>query len=91
MTPCRGINLSLLLLTVTPSSPSRTLEGLFELTWLPFKDSRLPSCIASGTTEIQGLHQVCRTRCGGPRTPLKTAAANLDCARVENSLFYTDL
>ena len=34
MTPNRG-NYSLPFLPATPSSPSRTLKGLFELTWRP--------------------------------------------------------
>ena len=51
---------------------------------------RLASCVASGTTEIQGHRQVCRARRGGPRTPSTTTDANLDCAFVENALFYTD-
>ena len=50
---------------------------------------RLASCIASGTTEIQGHCQVCRARRGGPRTPSTTTDTNLDCAFVENALFYT--
>ena len=51
---------------------------------------RLASCIASGTTEIQGQRQVWRARCGGPRTPSTTTDANLDCAFVENALIHTD-
>ena len=35
MTPHRGKHYSLPFLPATPSSPSRTLEGLFELTWRP--------------------------------------------------------
>ena len=54
-------------LPATSSSPSRTLKGLFELTRRP--SQALASCIAPGTTEIQGHHQVCRARRGGPRTP----------------------
>merc|ERR1711923_240053 len=45
------------------------------------------SCVASGTTEIQGHRQVWRARRGGPRTPSTTPDANLDCAFVENALF----
>ena len=56
----------------------------------PFSGPRLASCVASGTTEIQGHRQVCRARRGGPRTPSTTTDANLDCAFVENALFYTD-
>ena len=53
----------------------------------PFSGPRLASCVASGTTEIQGHRQVCRARRGGPRTPSTTTDANLDCAFVENALF----
>ena len=56
----------------------------------PFSGPRLASCVASGTTEIQGHRQVCRARRGGPRTPSTTTDANLDCAFVENALIYTD-
>ena len=31
-----------------------------------------------------------RARRGGPRTPSKTTDANLDCAFVENALYFTD-
>ena len=54
----------------------------------PFEVPRLASCVASGTTEIQGHRQVWRARRGGPRT---TTDANLDCAFVENALIYTHL
>ena len=50
----------------------------------------LASCVASGTTEIQGHRQVCRARRKGPRTLSTTTDANLDCAFVENALFYID-
>ena len=72
----------------TPSSPSRTLEGLFELTWCSSRTLNSPH--ASGTTEIQGHSQVCRTRRGSLRKPSTTTDKNLDGAFVENALFYTD-
>ena len=62
-------------LPATPSSPSLTLEGFFELTRQPSKTLKLSSCVASGTTEIQGYHQVCCARPGGPKT---LTDANLD-------------
>ena len=31
---------------------------------------------------------MCRTRCGGPRTPLRTNDANLDYALVENAFLF---
>ena len=49
--------------------------------------SQLASCIASGTTEIQGHCHTCRARGGGPGTPLRTTDANLNCVIVENALF----
>ena len=49
---------------------------------------RLALCVASGTTEIQGHHQVWRARRGGPRTPSRTTDANLDCPFVENALIF---
>ena len=84
-------NTSLPFLPATPSTPSQTFEGLFELTLRPSRAPRLASCVASGTTEIQGHCQVCRARRRGPRTPSTTVDANLDCAFVENALFlHTD-
>ena len=53
-------------------------------------DPRLASCVASGTTEIQGHRQAWRARHGGPRTLSTTTDANLDCAFIENALFLTD-
>ena len=46
--------------------------------------------VTSGTTEIQGHHQVWRARRGGTRTPSTPTDTNLDFAFVENALFYTD-
>ena len=51
----------------------------------PFDGPRLPSRVTSGTTEIQRHFQVWR---GGPRTPTGATKANLDCAFVENTLFF---
>ena len=78
--PSSGKHYSLPFLPATPSSPSRTLEGLFELTRRPFR--ALDSCVASGTTEIQGHRQVCSARREGPKTTSKTADTNLDFAFV---------
>ena len=57
---------------------------------VPFSGPRLALCVASGSTEIQGHHQVCRARRGAPRTPSTTTDANLDCAFVENALLFID-
>ena len=86
--PSSGKDYSLPFLPATPSSPSRTLEGLFEADTAPFKGPRLASCVASGTTEKQGHRQVCRARYGGPRTASRTTDTNLDCAFVENALVF---
>ena len=55
--------------------PSNSLVSGFELTAL-FKGPRLASCFASGTTEIQGHHQVCRAGRRGPKKPSKTSDTN---------------
>ena len=47
------------------------------------------SCVASGTTEIQGHRQMCRARREGPRTPSNTNDINFNCAFDENALIYT--
>ena len=56
----------------------------------PFKGTRFTSCVASGTLKKQGHRQVHRVRRGALGTPSKTVDANLNCAFVENALFYTD-
>ena len=77
---------SLLFLPATRSSPSQTLEGVLKswhgaLQYGPW----LTLSVASGTTEIQGHHQVCRARRGCPRTLSRTTDANLDRAFFENA------
>ena len=54
---------------------------------MPFKGPRLASSVASGTTEKQGHHKVCRARRGGPGTLSTTTDANLDGAFFENAHF----
>ena len=51
MTPRWGNNYSLPFLPATPSYPSRTLEGLFKLTWSPSRALNLNAYVASETTE----------------------------------------
>ena len=51
--PSSGTHSSLPFLPATPSSLSRTLEGLFELTRRPSR--ALASCVASGTKENRTL------------------------------------
>ena len=88
--PSSGKHYSLAFLPATPSSPSRTLEGLFELTRRPSWALDSPRVLLPELPEIQGHRQVWRTRREGPRTPSRTTDKNLDCAFVENALFYTD-
>ena len=71
---------------VSVSDPRRA----FWADTVPFLGPRLASCVASGITELQRHRQVCSARRGGPRTLSTTTDANLDCAVVENALFYTD-
>ena len=71
---------------VSVSDPRRA----FGADMAPFSGPRRASCVAFGTTDIQGDRQVWRARRGGPRTPSTTIDANLDCAFVENALIYTD-
>ena len=68
-----------------PSLPW-TLEGLFELTWCPSR--ALASCVASGTTKIQGHRQVCRDRRGGPSQQQLTQT--LVVSLLKTHFFYTD-
>ena len=76
---------SLPFLSATPSSPSRTLEGLLELTRCPSWALDLPRALLPELLRYKD-----RTSCGGPRTPSNITDANLDCAFVENALLYTD-
>ena len=58
--------------SVPPSSSLVSVSNHRRAFWAdttPFSGPRLASCIASGTTEIQGHSQVSRARCRGPRTP----------------------
>ena len=90
MTPHRG---NTILFRSSQQLPHLRLGPLkaFRANTAPFEGPRLASCIASGTTEIQGHRQVCRARRGGPRTLSRTTLANLDCAFVENTLVFIAL
>ena len=66
----------------------RPLKGFFEMTPCPLRALDLPSTYLA---ELQRNCQVRRPKRKGPRTPLKTNDANLDCAFVENALAYTSL
>ena len=77
-----------LLSSVPPSNSLVSVSDPRRAFWAdtaPFSGPRLTSCVASGTTEIQGHRQVCRARPRGHRTPSRTTDANLDCAFVENA------
>ena len=88
MTPHRGNTVLFRSSQQIPRLCFEPSKGFLSLA--PFWGPRLASCFASGTTEIQGHRQVWGARHEGPRTPSTTTDANLDCAFVENALFYTD-
>ena len=88
--PLSGKHFSLPFLPATPSSPSRTLEGLFELTRRPSRALDSPRALLPGLQRYKDTVRCAAARRGGPRTPSTTPDANLDCAFLENALFYTD-
>ena len=88
--PSSGKYFSLSFLPVTPSSPSRSLEGLFELTRRPSRALDSPRALLP---ELQRYKDTVRcaalgAEVRGPRTPSRTTDANLDCAFVENALLF---
>ena len=89
MTPRWGDNFSLKFLPGTPSSRSRTLEGLFELTRRLLRALDSPRALLS---ELQRKKDTVKCAAIGVDVPghSKSADANLDCAFVENTLSYTD-
>ena len=87
-----GENYSLPFLPATPSSPSRTLEGLFELTGRPSRALNSPRALLP---ELQRYKDTVRCAVLGAEVPglrqdSRTTDSNLDGAFVENALFYTD-
>ena len=66
MTPYRGINFSLPFLPATPSSPSRTLKGLFELTRRP---SRALESLRVLPPELQRYKDTVRCAALGAEVP----------------------
>ena len=87
--PSSKKHFSLPLLPATPSSMSRTLEGLFELTRRLSRALDLPRALLPELQRIKDTHrQGCRARRGGPRTPSRTTDANFDCTFVENALLF---
>ena len=77
MTPREGRTLHSFL-PATPLSQSRTLEGLFELTWRPSR-ALSPPALLPELKRCQGHGQVCCARCRGSRTPQpRTTDTHLD-------------
>ena len=88
--PLSGKHYSLPFLPATPSSPSRNLEGLFELTRRPSRALDLPRALLP---ELQRYKDTVRCAALGVEIPghrQQQTDANLDCAFVENALIYTD-
>ena len=83
--PLSGKDFSLPFLPATPSCLRLgPLKGF--LSWhsaLQGPSTRLVCC-------FQNYRKKDTIRCGGPRTPSRTTDASLDCAFVENALFYND-
>ena len=81
-----------LLVKVRPLSHSfllsRALEGLFELTRRPSWALYSPWVLLP---ELQRYKDTVRCARLGARAPSTTTDAILNCAFVENALFYTDL
>ena len=88
--PLSGKLYSLPLLTSTPSSPSRTLEGRFELTRHPSRALDSPRALLPELQRYKDTVRCAALGRGGPTTPSTTTDANLECAFVENALFYCD-
>ena len=73
----------------TCSSPSRTPEGLFELTLRPSRTLDWPLALLSNYGDTRTLPEVCRAKCPGLRrlrSPSRTTDTNLDCALFENAV-----
>ena len=90
MTPRRGNAILFNFLPATPSSPSQTLEGLFELAQRPSRALDSPRVLL---LELQRVKDTIKCAAVGAEVPgdtKKTAVANLDFAFVENALSYTD-
>ena len=66
MTPHRGEHYSLPFLLVTPSSPSRTIEGLFELTRCPSRALNSPRALLP---ELQRYKSTARGAALGAEVP----------------------
>ena len=74
--------------TNDPSPGETLLSSVPPSSYLTFvSDPWQASCVASWATEIQGHHLVWCAKRGGPRTPTRTAIANLVCAFVKPHMF----
>ena len=69
----------------TPSSPSQTLEGLYELALHPSRALYSPHKLLHELQRKKRCCQVWWARRGVPKTLSRTAIANLDC-EFENTL-----
>ena len=72
------------------NSTSRNLEELFELTRRPSWALDSPRALLPELPIYKDTVRFACARRGGPRTLSTTTDTNLDCAFVENALFYTD-
>ena len=84
-----GNHFSLPVLQATPSSSSRTLEGLFELTRRPSRALDSPHALLPELQRYKDTDRCSALGRGGPRTSSTTTDANLDCASVEKALSNT--
>ena len=87
--PLSGKQYSLPFLPATPSSPSQTLEGLFELTRRPSRALDSPRVLLPEQQRCKDIVGRCAAlRHGGLKTGLsRTTDRNLDCAFLGNNLF----
>ena len=77
--------------SIPPSNSLVSVSDPWRAFWAdtaPFKGPRLASCVASGTIEMQGHHQVCRARRKGPRTLSRKTIKNNDSVFVKNALVF---
>ena len=90
MTPRRGNTFLFRFFQQTPSSPSQTLEGLFELTRRP---SRAPDSPRALLPELQRCKDTVSCDALGEDVPghrQEQLTQTVDCTFVENSLLHTD-
>ena len=81
----------LLFLSVTPSSPSPTLEGHLKVTQRPSRDLNLAFYLASVTSEIPRNCQICLLISVGYKSKSRATDANHDYVFVKKSHFLPTL